>query len=169
MRASDADHDKAIERLQLGSVDGRLSYETFLRRVDAALQSRGVDELAGLLSDLPLVPERAGWFTRSVRWCSSLGVQAQRAWLAPRLPGLTLPRGDRVFVIGRSQECDLAVPDMTVSRRHAELRRAAGEWVLADLGSTNGTRVNGWRAGGGFVVRPGDCVSFGAASFHVTN
>ena len=78
---------------------------------------------------------------------------------------LILPRADRVFLLGRSPECDLALPNMTVSWRHAELRRAADGWVLTDLGSTNGTRVNGWHAGQGFTVRPGDCVTFGNARF----
>lgn len=167
LRASDDDREQVIEALRQGSVEGRLSYETFLHRLDAALRTRGVAELRGLLSDLPPVPDRADWLTRSVRWCSSLRLRAQRAWLTPRLPVLTLPRGDRVFLIGRSPLSDLAVPDMTVSWRHAELRQTDGEWILTDLGSTNGTRVNGWRAGGGFAVRPGDLVAFGAARFRV--
>lgn len=170
LRASDDDRERVIEALRLGSVEGRLSYETFLQRVDAALRTHRVDELRGLLSDLPPLPSRDSWLTRSVRWCSSLRTRAPRPWLAlraPRLPVLTLPRGERAFVIGRSPHCDLAVPDMTVSWRHAELRWADGEWVLTDLGSTNGTRVNGWLAGGGFAVRPGDQVSFGAVSFRV--
>ena len=167
VRASDDDREQVIEALRLGSVEGRLSYETFLHRLDAALRTRGVAELRDLLSDLPPVPRQDSWHTRSVRWCSSLRLRARQAWRAPRLPVLTLPRGDRVFVIGRSPHCDLAVPDMTVSWRHAELRWADGEWLLTDLGSTNGTRVNGWLAGGGFVVRPGDHVTFGAAGFRV--
>jgi FHA domain/DUF1707 SHOCT-like domain len=167
LRASDDDREQVIEALRLGSVEGRLSYETFLLRLDAALHTRGIAELHGLLSDLPPVPDRAGWLTRSVRWCSSLRLRVPRAWRASRLPVLTLPRADRAFVIGRSPLCDLSVPDMTVSWRHAELRWAAGEWILADLGSTNGTRVNGWRAGSGFAVRPGDHVAFGAVSFRV--
>jgi FHA domain/DUF1707 SHOCT-like domain len=167
LRASDDDREQVIEALRQGSAEGRLSYETFLHRLDAALRSRGVAELHGLLSDLPPVPDRAGWLTRSVRWCSSMRLRARLAWRAPRLPVLTLPRGDRAFVIGRSPLSDLAVPDMTVSWRHAELRWTGGEWILTDLGSTNGTRVNGWRAGSGFAVRPGDHVTFGAASFRV--
>jgi pSer/pThr/pTyr-binding forkhead associated (FHA) protein len=35
------------------------------------------------------------------------------------------------------------VTDTSVSRRHAEIRPSAGGWVIVDLGSTNGTRVNG--------------------------
>ncbi len=50
---------------------------------------------------------------------------------------------------------------MTVSRRHATLERTADGWLLTDLESTNGTRVNGWRVRGKVSVTPGDLVSFG--------
>src|SRR5262249_41628115 len=55
-RASDDDREDAIRMLRDGSAAGRLSNETFLRRVDRALRARRVDELARLLSDLPPVP-----------------------------------------------------------------------------------------------------------------
>jgi len=46
---------------------------------------------------------------------------------------------------GRSRECDVRIPDANVSRRHAEVRQeGATHWVV-DLGSTNGTEVNGRR------------------------
>lgn len=48
-------------------------------------------------------------------------------------------------VIGRSQECDAVLDDANVSRRHAELRQENGGWIVADLGSTNGIKVNGRR------------------------
>lgn len=169
LRASDGDREQVIERLQHESVQGRLSNETFLQRVDAALRARRIGDLTGLLNDLPASPRRAGRLDRWVSLCSSLGTRAGEAWRTPRLPRLTLPRADRVFVIGRAPDCDLAIADITVSWRHAELRRVAGEWLLTDLGSTNGTRVNGWRTGEGFVVRPGDRVAFGAAGFLVAD
>ena len=165
LRASDEDREKVIQKLQHGSVDGRLSNDTFLERVDLALRARRMGELTGLLRDLPQPAPPGRWLDRSVTWCAGFGARVQRAWRIPRLPTLILPRGDRAFVIGRSPECDLALPNMTVSWRHAELRRAAEEWVLTDLGSTNGTRVNGWHAGQGFIVRAGDCVTFGSARF----
>jgi hypothetical protein len=165
LRASDEDREKAIEKLQHGSVDGRLSNDTFLQRVDLALRARRRGELAGLLRDLPSPAPRTGWLDRSVTWWAGVGARVQRAWRTPRMPMLILPRADRVFLIGRSPECDLALPNMTVSWRHAELRRMADEWILTDLGSTNGTRVNGWHAGSGFIVRPGDCVMFGNTRF----
>jgi hypothetical protein len=46
-------------------------------------------------------------------------------------------------VIGRLSNSDVVLSDSNVSRRHAELKRDGGEWVIVDLGSTNGTLVNG--------------------------
>jgi pSer/pThr/pTyr-binding forkhead associated (FHA) protein len=54
-----------------------------------------------------------------------------------------------------------------VSRWHARLHREADRWVLADTGSTNGTRVNGWRVRRPVPVQPGDHVMFGSAVFIV--
>ena len=51
--------------------------------------------------------------------------------------------GAEPLVIGRLPECGVVLADSNVSRRHAELRRAGDSVVLTDLGSTNGTRVNG--------------------------
>ena len=52
---------------------------------------------------------------------------------------------NRVTVIGRSSECDITLADPNVSRRHAEVRRIGDGYSLVDLGSTNGTEVNGQR------------------------
>ena len=51
--------------------------------------------------------------------------------------------GEEALSIGRMPECDIALSDPNVSRRHAEVRRQGTGFVVADLGSTNGTRVNG--------------------------
>ena len=62
---------------------------------------------------------------------------------------LALDDGRRVSIgedpvsIGRLPECDILLSDPNVSRRHAEVRRRGNEFVVVDLGSTNGTRVNG--------------------------
>jgi serine phosphatase RsbU (regulator of sigma subunit) len=53
--------------------------------------------------------------------------------------------GDGDYVIGRRSDCQIFVPDMRVSRQHARLRRENGSWQLEDLGSNNGTFVNGSR------------------------
>jgi hypothetical protein len=51
--------------------------------------------------------------------------------------------GTEPLVIGRLPECGVVLADSNVSRRHAELRRSGDSVMLTDLGSTNGTRVNG--------------------------
>jgi pSer/pThr/pTyr-binding forkhead associated (FHA) protein len=67
----------------------------------------------------------------------------------------------RALVIGRSTGCDLTLGDSTVSRWHAELIRDGERWVVRDMGSTNGTRVNGWRVRRA-VLEPGDVLALGA-------
>jgi pSer/pThr/pTyr-binding forkhead associated (FHA) protein len=55
---------------------------------------------------------------------------------------VTIPLTGRVAVIGRDRGCDVVLDDVTVSRRHAELRFGDGLVTLEDLGSLNGTYVN---------------------------
>jgi hypothetical protein len=72
------------------------------------------------------------------------------------------------FVIGRSRDSDLTLDDPNVSRRHAELRREDGAWVVADLASTNGVKVNGRRVAEHRLI-PGDEITVGLETlqFHV--
>ena len=49
---------------------------------------------------------------------------------------------DEITFIGRSHDCQLVLPSNTVSRRHAQIRRAGDRFQLSDLGSTNGTLLN---------------------------
>jgi sigma-B regulation protein RsbU (phosphoserine phosphatase) len=65
--------------------------------------------------------------------------------------------GDRLLV-GRSRECDLVLPDVLLSRRHVEFFRTARGWLVRDLGSMNGTRVNDERIGEERVLYDGDVV-----------
>jgi FHA domain/Domain of unknown function (DUF1707) len=82
---------------------------------------------------------------------------------------LQFPRGSGTFFsIGRNVGCDLSIADMTVSRVHARLERTGEGWLLSDLGSTNGTRVNGWLVRQHVPVMAGDLVSFGKAEFWLT-
>lgn len=65
-------------------------------------------------------------------------------------------------VIGRSRECDVVLDDSGVSRRHAELAPRADSWIIEDLGSTNGLRVNGRRIQGRTPLQPGDRIEMGS-------
>jgi hypothetical protein len=67
--------------------------------------------------------------------------------------------------IGRSRDADCVLRDPNVSRHHAELRRSPrGEWTIADLGSTNGVKVNGRRVGS-TRLKSGDQVTLGTTTF----
>ena len=70
-----------------------------------------------------------------------------------------------VIAVGRHPMSDLrfdAERDLDVSARHAELRGVEGRWTLHDLGSTNGTFVNGARVGSEVELHEGDVITFGA-------
>jgi hypothetical protein len=67
-------------------------------------------------------------------------------------------------LVGRSRDCDIVLADANVSRRHAEIRpAAAGTWTIADLGSTNGVRVNGRQIQGVEALTAGDRIVLGTA------
>jgi pSer/pThr/pTyr-binding forkhead associated (FHA) protein len=63
--------------------------------------------------------------------------------------------------IGRDASNTIQINDAEISRRHARLQFQGGKYVLEDVGSTNGTHVNGQRIASAHVLRPGDVVSFG--------
>jgi pSer/pThr/pTyr-binding forkhead associated (FHA) protein len=80
---------------------------------------------------------------------------------------LTLPRERDRVLIGRAPGCECRFGEETVSRRHALLLRRQGGWTIEDLGSLNGTLLNGWRVVIPTEVRPGDIVSFGEVACRV--
>jgi hypothetical protein len=79
---------------------------------------------------------------------------------------LVLPNGDRfsltesVISVGRHPDCNLVLADPNVSRNHAEIRPDGDRFAVVDLGSTNGTRVNGVRVDKQ-QLQDGDELSFG--------
>jgi pSer/pThr/pTyr-binding forkhead associated (FHA) protein len=76
-------------------------------------------------------------------------------------------KGKRLFVrtpvvnIGRAEYNDLVIPEQSVSAAHAKLQRREGIWVLSDLGSTNGTYVDGERVIEETPLGPGAAIRFG--------
>jgi sigma-B regulation protein RsbU (phosphoserine phosphatase) len=73
------------------------------------------------------------------------------------------------YVIGRKHECDFCVPDNTVSRNHAEIEvsRDGDHLTLSDLGSHNGTMLNGSRIEGRVQIEEGDQIMFGQTEFKI--
>jgi hypothetical protein len=80
------------------------------------------------------------------------------------LGGKRMVVGATGATLGRSRKCDIVVDDPNVSREHAEIRPRGGSWVLVDLGSTNGSSINGRRADGAEVLKPGDEIELGTST-----
>ena len=158
--ASDAPQEQALAEAGSDIADDSAIGGTSAPPVQAVLTARAGDALRRLVTHLPkprrLAVAPAAW-RRATR-------SADR-WL-PGWPVLRLPTGEQDrFTIGRELACDMTLADETVSRWHASLRRDPRGWLLDDLGSTNGTRLNGWRVRSPSRVGSGDVVSFGAATF----
>ena len=78
----------------------------------------------------------------------------------PNQPPRKVPASGAPIRIGRAPECELVLRDSRASRRHARLSARDGMLVLTDLGSTNGTRVNGHRVSE-VVLGAGDRITIG--------
>lgn len=76
-------------------------------------------------------------------------------------PGATYSLEGDQLVIGRDSSSGIAINDAEVSRKHARLNFQGGKYVIEDLGSTNGTFVNGQRLTSSVVLKSGDVVSLG--------
>jgi hypothetical protein len=116
--------------------------------------------------DEPVVPEsgRTMIYSTAGRVAEPLEERAR----SRHETALLLMGGKRLVVgpagatMGRSRQCDVMVDDPNVSRTHAEIRPRGGSWVLTDLGSTNGSRLNGRRLDAPEVLKPGDEIELGA-------
>lgn len=166
-RPSEEDRERALEVLRESAAEGRVSHGTFEHRMDLILTARRFDEIEAAVHDLrPRPPEPA--LIRFVGTVSALPGRLRRAWRTARLPELMLPApGPYPMSIGRAPGSVLRLSDETVSRTHAQLHSSARGWTLRDLGSSNGTWVNGRRVTGSVSVRPGDHVRFGQVSFRL--
>ena len=180
LRASDSERDNAVDELGERFAEGRMSQDTFLHRVDEAYGARDRRQLDRLFTDLPRRGGPRGLSAlRAVRDAvrgnvvdplrrPSQPLPPQPSARAPRPPRALYfpPTGPATsYTIGRDGACDLLIEDTSVSRWHACLVREGDRWLLSDTGSTNGTRVNGWRVRQPVLVQPGDYVSFGSAVF----
>ncbi len=80
--------------------------------------------------------------------------------------GEQIPLNEGELVVGRDPDAGLSLAtEQTISRKHAKLTRSGPEVTVTDLGSTNGTFLNGAPLSGEATLRPGDEVRFGAVAF----
>ncbi|MFZ0090354.1 MAG: FHA domain-containing protein [Solirubrobacteraceae bacterium] len=147
--------------------DGLLSEATLAHRLEELFGSAVIDP-ARLVGDLTIRPPRRALAEALRTTIASArriaGVDDQSR------PGAVLALdwtgAQDELLVGRRDDCDVVLTGLTVSRRHARLRFRDGRWILHDLESTNGTRVNGRP-----VIRcqllPGDRVMLGDESLLV--
>lgn len=136
IRLSPEDHDR------FASISDAL-----VRELSAAAREHAVEERLGLLGRIDVGLEvdqrlRTGRFSIDPTFADS-------ATVGPPTARLVLPDGGEVRLgeapvrIGRLPSCTVVLDDANASRIHAEVRPAGASHTVVDLGSTNGTRVNG--------------------------
>jgi hypothetical protein len=157
MRASDQARDRTVALLRRRCEEGYLSLDTFERRVEDAYRARSAEQLAGLTADLPAI----GVLGRLRQWR-----RGHRSVPFP-VEGLRLPLAlvhEGCLVLGRSRHCDVVLNHDTVSRTHAEIRREENGWSVRDLGSCNGTWLDGRRVDRAARVERGDQLLLGGCT-----
>lgn len=76
-------------------------------------------------------------------------------------PGKVFPLEKNELFIGRDLSNDVVINDPEISRRHTRLFQQSGTYAVEDMGSTNGTSVNGQRLPGPALLQPGDVLTLG--------
>ncbi|HYD09204.1 MAG TPA: DUF3662 and FHA domain-containing protein [Acidimicrobiales bacterium] len=124
--------------------------ESLLRELGDAARTHARDEGYVFMGPVDVVLHRdddlrAGSFGLSARFKEGEGGTQGGSIVAPDGSRVPLPGpAGATITVGRAAECEVRLTDTSVSRRHAEIRaNGDGTWTVKDLGSTNGTKVNG--------------------------
>ena len=169
MGAAAASRTRLERVLRAAYADGLISQRTMAFRLERVLGSR-IIEPDRLVGDLYLRPPDARIRDRISRTMTTVVslVGGRPAAHKDRVPLLALDWSaePQELLVGRGSGCDVVLSDPTVSRRHARLILRDGRWVLQDLGSTNGSHLNGRRVGR-CQLRPGDELYLGQARLRV--
>jgi hypothetical protein len=167
MRASDRERQATVRALRGELRNGRLSDVTFVRRMMTALDARRRNELDNLVADLPSPVRRLRRRLRA--FLDGLAARGPASRSGPQVTELAYPRVPGQYVIGRADDVDLHLDFASVSRRHALLAYVDSGWMITDLGSRNGTWLNGWRLPGAAPLLPGDLLDIGCCRFLVVD
>jgi FHA domain len=163
--------ERLAQRLNAAYAGGLISHTTLVFRLDEVFHGTLVDSEL-LVGDLHLreghrgLHERASQVMTAV--ASRLGTlfESEPPGRPETLLALDWRGSPHELSIGRSTSCDVVLPDITVSRRHARLIPRDGIWVLHDLSSMNGSYLNGHRVSR-CQLRPGDELALGEALLRV--
>jgi FHA domain len=170
-----ASRDRLAAILGAAFADGLLSEQTLSHRLGLLFGHRLVDP-HGLVGDLsvrgrhptargaPLPALAAASWARLIAWLAA--PDAGSGETDSLVLALDWAGGQEDLVVGRGPQCDIGLDDETVSRRHARLVLRDGIWTIEDLGSLNGTAVNGTIVGRA-ALRPGDRVLLGRQALEI--
>lgn len=165
-RPSAAERERVATRLRTACGDERLSIETFTGRLALAYGARTRSELEQLVADLPRPHPVGRAALAATAWVAGWVDRLGEAWRQPRAQELVLPLRQRTL-FGRSRECDVPLTSGAVSAHHALVLRTDDGWTVDDLGSLNGTFVNGRRIVDRSEVRAGDELRLGDVRFRL--
>jgi hypothetical protein len=140
--------------------------ESLIRELSNAAREHARDESYGFLGPITfdIQPDEllhTGQFRVSGRLAEGEGAGTVGTLVLPT--GQRVVLGEFVLTIGRLPECTITLADTNVSRKHAEVRPEGAGFMLSDLGSTNGTFVNGARITQ-HELADGDVITFGGAA-----
>ena len=155
---------RVIEWLRRAHAQDIVGLETLEWRTERAYLATSVFDLRALVADLPALRVRE---RLSRAWAYLLDDTEDTE---PGFPAVfvSLPaRPDRPVVVGRSRTCTVRIVDDTMSRRHLALEKDEGHWLVRDLGSTNGTYLEG-RAVREAPIMPGQFLDAGNTRLCVT-
>jgi hypothetical protein len=162
MSGIEARRRATVDRLGDAYAAGRLGTGSLELRVVTALEARGDAGLRLALWGLP--DAAAGLVRRGREALEALHGPAVGLLLAGAPPLLVTPSGERqTWTVGRSSSVDLYLDHPSVSRRHARVTCRGGCWTVEDLGSRNGTLVDGVRVDR-HELRRGQVVGFAAVT-----
>jgi hypothetical protein len=147
MRPGRAERERTVGELRSAFAGGAIGTQTFELRLGEVLGATTRRRLRRAVADLP----RPWWR----RLAEALRPGDEPVALEP--PEIAV---GETLVVGRDPAANLVLGDPSISRRHVELRRERDGWSIADLGSTNGTYVNGWRVDRARLA-PGDVLALG--------
>jgi hypothetical protein len=165
MLGAGASRKQIASTLSAAYGQGLLSEQTFVSRLEELLAGNLIDprRLVGDLNLRASAVDSRGTTSPLRRLHRRFASRPRRQDLLLALDWAGPPQE---LVLGRHRGCDVVLNEATVSRWHARLIFRDGAWILHDLGSTNGTAVNGLRVAR-CEVRPGDRLLIGGQLLEV--
>ncbi|MCP4435170.1 MAG: DUF3662 domain-containing protein [Actinomycetia bacterium] len=143
--------------------------QTLVRELADAAREHARDEGYGFVGPVEVAIDadstvRSGVLTVEGRFVEGEGATPPGSLLLST--GDRVPLGEYAVTIGRHHDSVIVLADPNVSRNHAEIAPSGDGFVVTDLGSTNGTRVNGTKIVGPHQLVDGDEVRFGNTAMH---